>query len=112
MEMNSFSLHRKAKGIPIDINAFLLLLIDWFFCVINLDESGFDYQSETGALSVNTCGEASLGSLSQDQLLQLAPYLAIGLLACSEIGLLVLVVVVVVKWSRPRLFEKHNALLC
>jgi hypothetical protein len=75
---------------------------DWRYYVIALDDTGLSYRSETGILSVNACGEGSSESLSSDQLLQLVPYLAIGLLACSGFGLLLLVVIIVVRWSRSR----------
>lgn len=75
---------------------------DWHYYVIALDETGVSYRSETGILSVNACGEGSPGSFSSDQLLQLVPYLALGLLGCSGFGLLLLVVIVVVRRSRQR----------
>jgi hypothetical protein len=75
---------------------------DWHYYVIALDETGVSYRSETGILSVHSCREGTPGSFSGDQLVQLVPYLAVGLLACSGFGLLLLVIVVVVRWSRQR----------
>jgi hypothetical protein len=75
---------------------------DWLYYVIALDETGLSYRSKTGTLSVNACGMGDLESSSSDQLIQLIPYAAVGLLACSGFGLLLVVVVVVVRWSRRR----------
>ncbi len=75
---------------------------EWHYSVVAVVESGVSYRSEPGTLSVNDCGGGISGPLASDPRLQLIPYMAIMMLTCSGIGLLVLAVILVVRWSRRR----------
>ncbi|NIM94593.1 MAG: hypothetical protein GTO18_12910 [Anaerolineales bacterium] len=75
---------------------------EWNYSVIVLAESGVTYRSEMAVLIVNACEADAPESLSTDQLLELAPYLAIGFIVIAALSLLVIGAVLAVARVRRR----------
>ncbi|NIM94585.1 MAG: hypothetical protein GTO18_12870 [Anaerolineales bacterium] len=75
---------------------------DWLYSVIVLDDSGATYRSEMAALSVNACEAETPESILSDQILELAPYLAIGFIVIAALSLLVLGAVLAVARVRRK----------
>jgi hypothetical protein len=75
---------------------------EWQYAVIALDEVGVSYRTEPGTITVNACTEGAPEGVINVQMDQLIPYLQACLIAALGLGLLLVIGVLVVRWSRSR----------
>ncbi len=97
MERDEIGLY--LANLEVDENA---IAGEWRYTVVALDAFGASYRSEPGTVPVNACGAGAPEPLISDQLLQLLPYLAIGIIAVAGLGLFVLGAVLLVARVRRK----------